>query len=320
MSAARVLLTAVKFRGMENAAAEVLARAGYELIDYRIEGRASTDTLLRHAGDASGLIAGPEAVTAAVFERAPLLRVVSVPGVGFDHVDLAAAESRGVAVCSCPGCNHHAVAEMALAMMLSLARRLPAANAAMHTGQWPPVRGAFQLWGKTLGIVGLGAIGRTLTRYAQALGMNVLAVDSRRDVDFVVHSGVSYVDLPTLLSRSDVVSLHCPLTRATRSLINEQSLSRMKTTALLINTARGGLVDEAALVAALKAGRIAGAGLDAFSEEPLRANPFAGVDNVIMTPHSAGGTQEAVAASFEVALQNVITVLDGRPPVNLVRP
>ncbi len=320
MSGGKVLLSAVKFRGMEAKAADVLARAGHQLIDYRIEGRASTETLMRYAGEVAALIAGPEAVTSEVFERAPLLRVVSVPGVGFDHVDLAAAAARGVAVCNCPGCNHHAVAEMALAMMLALARRLPAANAAMQAGQWQGVRGAFQLWGKTLGVVGLGAIGRTLTRYAQALGMSVLAADSRRDIDFAVQHGISYVDLGTLLARSDVVSLHCPLTPATSGIINEKSLSQMKPTALLINTARGGLIDEPALAAALKERRIAGAGLDVFAEEPLRSNPFAGLDNVVMTPHSAGATQEAVVASFDVALQNVITVLDGWPPINVVRP
>lgn len=313
----QVLITSVKFARHTDAARDFLSEYGMGLIEHDYHRQMDQATLLRLVPDVAGLIAGPERVTEQVMAVAPQLQVVCAPGVGYDHIDVEAATERGIAVCTCPGCNHHAVAEMALGMLISLARSIGRADRAMRQGQWVSARGV-ELWGKTLGIIGLGNIGKALALRARAMGMHVLAMDSVRDTTFANEHGISYVPLTTLLREADAVSLHCPLTTRTRGLINARTLGLMKPTAYLINTARGALVEQAALVAALRAGRLAGAGLDVFETEPLHDNPFVEFDNVVLTPHCAGGTHEAVDASLEVALQNVVAVLNGHRPISRV--
>jgi D-3-phosphoglycerate dehydrogenase len=309
-----VLISSVKFARHMDAARDFLSEYGIALIEHDRHRQMDEATLLQLVPTVAGLIAGPERVTEHVMAAAPQLQVVCAPGVGYDHIDVEAATRRGIVVCTCPGCNHHAVAEMALGMLISLARNIGMADRAMRQGRWSSVRGV-ELWGKTMGIVGLGNIGKSLALRARALGMRVLAMDSVRDITFASAHEISYVPLATLLRESDVVSLHCPLTPRTRGLINARTLALMKPTAYLINTARGPLVEQAALVQALRAGRLAGAGLDVFETEPLQHNPFTEFENVVLTPHCAGGTQEAVDASLEVALQNVVAVLNGQRPV-----
>jgi phosphoglycerate dehydrogenase-like enzyme len=247
--------------------------------------------------------------TASVFERAAQLRLLSIWGTGTDNVDLAAAARHGVTVTNTPGVAATSIAEHALALMLAVARSIPRLDSQTRAGAWP--RGQMtQLHGKTLGIIGLGAIGRKFARLGEAIGMRVIAWTMHPDPSL----GFTLVDLDDLLQSSDVVSLHLRLSDQTRGFLGARELALMKRTAILINTARGPIVDEAALLDALRSNRLAGAGLDVFDTEPLPAGHAIGeLANVVLTPHSAGVTVEALEAGLQMALDNVRNFLAGRP-------
>jgi D-3-phosphoglycerate dehydrogenase len=246
---------------------------------------------------------------AAVFGACEHLRLISVWGTGTDHIDLAAARARGVTVSSTPGVNAHAVAEHTMALMLALARRVPAMDAAVRAGQWP--RGTLvQLEGKTLGIVGLGAIGRRVATLASSFGMRVLASTLDDDAGRSATVGARHVPIDMLLRESDVVSLHLRLSERTTGYIDRGRLSLMKPTAFLINTARAALVDRDALIDALRESRIAGAALDVFHEEPIPAgDPLLALPSVVLTPHNAGSTPEVIEAGLRRAVENIETFL-----------
>ncbi len=280
----RVLMTSSKFARHGEFARDFLRGHGCALLDRTGQRPMDEAALLGLVPEADALIAGPEPITARVLAAAPRLRVVNAPGVGHDHIDVPAATARGIPVCVCAGCNHHAVAEMALGMMIGLARQLCAVDRAVWAGGWPSATGP-ELRGKTLGIVGLGSIGKSLALLGRGLGMRLLATDAAQDSNFADEHRIEYVPLPRLLAEADFVSLHCPLTPETRGLIGEVALARMKPTAYLINTARGPLVDEAALARVLGERSLAGATLDVFTDEPLGRNPFADLDNVILSAH-----------------------------------
>ncbi len=236
-----------------------------------------------------------------VFRNCPGLRLVSLWGTGTDNVDLPSAAQHGVTVTNTPGVSAFSIAEHALALMLAVARRIPRVDAEVRQGRWP--RGqAVQMHGKTLGIIGLGAVGRQFARLGAAIGMRVIAWTMHPDPAL----GFELVPLDELLRASDVVSLHLRLSGDTRGFLGKPQLERMKPSAILINTARGPIVDEAALVEALTTGGIAGAGLDVFDVEPLPAgHPFARLQNVVLTPHSAGITPEALEAGLALSIANV---------------
>ena len=240
-----------------------------------------------------------------VLAACPSLRLISIWGTGTDNVDLAACRERNVTVMNTPGVNAHAVAEHTMALMLAVTRRIPAMDAAVRQGEWP--RGQLvQLEGKTLGVVGLGTIGRRVAALASALGMRILASTWGQDDGRSAALGGRHVDIETLLRDSDVVSLHMRLNDDTREVLSRDRLALMKPTAFLINTARAGLVDRAALVDALRDGRLAGAGLDVFHEEPIPANdPLLTLPNVVLTPHNAGMTPEVIDAGLRRAVENV---------------
>jgi len=250
-----------------------------------------------------------------VLERCPDLRMVSIWGTGTDNVDLRAAQRLGITVANTPGVSAASVAEHALALMLAVARRIPAQDQGVREGRWP--RGtSLELYGKTLGIVGLGAIGQRLAAIAKGIGMHVIAWTIDPDPGL----GFELVELDELLSRSDVVSLHVRLSSLTEKMIGHRELGLMKPSAILVNTARGPVVDQEALVEALSAGRIYGGGLDVFAEEPLRAgDPLSKLTNVVLTPHSAGITPETLDAGLQLAVENVRSFLAGDPR-NIVLP
>ncbi|MDR0285836.1 MAG: phosphoglycerate dehydrogenase [Propionibacteriaceae bacterium] len=259
--------------------------------------------------DVDGVIAGLDQFSAEVLRAAgPRLRVISRYGTGCDRVDLAAAAERGIAVTTTPGANSVAVAELALGLMFALARRLPGLDRAVRAGGWPRSQG-LELTGKTLGVIGLGAIGRNVASRAQALGMTVVGYDPFVADDAVVSAGVEPLPLPELLGRSDVVTLHVPLQGATRHLIDAGALAAMKPGALLLNTSRGGLVDERAAAAALESGHLGGLALDAYETEPPLGSPLFAYDNVIATPHTGAHTAEAVERMAEAAVTNLLAVL-----------
>jgi phosphoglycerate dehydrogenase-like enzyme len=244
-----------------------------------------------------------------VFRHCPNLRLLSLWGTGTDNVDLAAAIRHGVTVTNTPGVSAASVAEHALALMLAVARRIPQVDAEVRHGRWP--RGqAVQMHGKTLGIIGLGAVGRQFARLGIGIGMRVIAWTMHPDPAL----GFELVLLDDLLALSDVVSLHLRLSPETRGFIGKRELEKMKPSAILINTARGAIVDSQALLEALTARHIAGAGLDVFEIEPLpHEHPLTRQENVVVTPHSAGITPESLEAGLQLCIENVWNFLNGHP-------
>jgi glyoxylate reductase len=266
----------------------------------------SPEELVRHAADVEGLITLlTDRVDAELIEACPRLRTISNYAVGYDNIDLAAASRRGISVGNTPDVLTDATADLTFALLLAAARKLPEAVRSVEDGDWltwEPARylGA-AVWGATLGIVGMGRIGRAVARRAEGFEMRVIGAGSRDPID-------------ELLAESDFVSLHVPLTPATRHLIDAQALAKMRPTAILVNTARGGIVDQAALRAALEQGTIAGAALDVTDPEPLAPDdPLLGAPNLIVTPHIGSATQAARERMAELAVENLLAGLDGRP-------
>jgi phosphoglycerate dehydrogenase-like enzyme len=259
-------------------------------------------------------IAGGERYSERVFAAASGCKVVARMGVGYDAVDVAAATRHGVAVAMGFGTNHEAVADLALTFMAALSNRLFAYHQEVMEGRWG---GHFHpgLWRSTVGILGLGRIGRALARRCRGFEMRVLAYDPIADPAYAAAERIELVELERVFREADFVSVHAPHSPETDKLVNRERLALMKPSAFLINTARGGLVDENALIEALAAGTIAGAGLDVFEVEPLPAgSPLRGLPNVVLTPHCAGGSISAVAMMTERCVDNILAIRDGRSP------
>ncbi len=295
---------------MATSRAYAALRASTE-VDYHDTLPGSEEGLIERIGDAAIVIniRSSSRFTARVFESCPRLALLSLWGTGTDNVDLEAAARRGVTVTNTPGVSAIAIAEHALALLLAVARRIPAVDAATRAGAWPRGEVA-QMHGKSLGIIGLGAIGRQFAKLGSAIGMRVIAWTMHPNPAL----GFELVPLETLLASCDAVSLHLRLSPETEGFLNRERLALMKPGAILINTARGRLVDEAALVEALATRRLAGAGLDVFAIEPLAGtHPLARLENVVLTPHSAGVTPEALEAGLQLAVDNVWNFLAGRP-------
>jgi phosphoglycerate dehydrogenase-like enzyme len=279
---------------------------------------------LEKISDADFLVVGLEPVPEAVFEAADGLRLVQRLGVGYDAIDLAAAARRGVPVCNMPDFNAGTVAEHAIALILALTRRLFESTMLMKAGHWPlgavVAGGIYDLQGKTVGIVGMGKIGQEVARRLQPFDVRLLYNDTRRLTPEEESSiGAEHVTLDRLLAESDIVTLHAPLTPENCGLLGRAELELMKPEALLINTARGALVDEGTLATFLREGRIAGAAVDVFEHEPPDArHPLRGCRNVVLTPHTAGQTREAMDRMVEMMLENVHRVARGEEPMHRV--
>ena len=242
----------------------------------------------------------------ALIEACPQLRLICISGTGVEDVDVAAASAKHIAVATVVGSANQSVAELCIAFMFSLARRLSEQGASVRSGIWQGSTG-FELGGKTLGIVGLGGISSDLIRMARGLGMHVISWSRNNDADRARAVGAEAVSLDDLLSRSDIVSLHLRQNAETRGFLSASRIAQMKPEALLINTARGGLVDEAALVTALQSGRLGGAGLDVFAVEPLPADsPLHTLTNVVMTPVSGWNTRESSQRMIDISIDNVV--------------
>lgn len=241
----------------------------------------------------------------ALMQHAPKLRVIGRAGVGVDNIDAEAATRRGIVVMNTPGANAIAVAELTLCLMIALARKVPAANSSMHAGKWEKksLQGS-ELRGKTLGILGLGRIGLEVAKRAKGFGLEIIGSDPFVSAAVARENGIKLVSLEELIAGSDYLTLHVGLTPQTAGIINAKNIAAMKKGVRIINCARGELVDEAALVEALKSGQVAGAALDVLTEEPPKNSPFFGLDNVILTPHIAGSTAEAQeAVGVQIAMQ-----------------
>lgn len=256
-------------------------------------------------------------INAEVINASPALKVIVKHGVGVDNVDIAAATARDVPVLRSMGSNALAVAEHTITLALTLLKQIAPLDRAIKNGDWPkPIFIGRDIAGSVIGLVGFGAIGRETGRLAKALGMRVLVLDPMTPADAVRQSGFEVAaNLDEMLASADIVSLHCPLTNETRNLIDAKRLSQMKPDALLVNTARGGIIDEAALLEALREKRIGGAALDSFSvEPPPTESPLWSLDNLIVTPHVAGVTKGSAIQMAETAARHIISVLDGNPP------
>jgi D-3-phosphoglycerate dehydrogenase len=316
----KILVTARSFRNVEGEHQEVLRRAGYELVFSPHDRPLQPDELTELAGDAVAIVAGLDHFTRAVFERTPQLRVVSRFGVGVDNVDLEAATEHKVVVTITPGANSVTVAELTMLLMLALSRHLVLHDRWVRSGSWKRASGV-ELMGGTLGIVGLGRIGREVAARARAFGMRIVFTDPVLPPEDLVRAlEATALPLDDLLSTSDVITLHLPLSAETHHLIGARELALMKPSAFLINTARGGLVDEEALYAALKEGRLAGAAFDVFEKEPPGASPLLQLDNFIATPHIGSATVQTTRRMGWMAAQNALAVLEGRRPEGVVNP
>jgi glyoxylate reductase len=264
-----------------------------------------------------------ERIDGAVLDRAPRLRVVANFAVGFDNVDVAAATARGVCVTNTPDVLTEATADLAFALALAAARRLGEGERLIRAGRWtgwaPDQLLGVDVWGRTLGIVGLGRIGLAMARRGRGFAMQVRYAGPR-EAPGAAEVGARRVPLDALLGEADVVSLHCPLGAETAGLIDAARLARMKPTAVLVNTARGALVDEAALAAALAAGRLAGAGLDVFRDEPRIHPGLLACERVVLAPHVGSATTRARTRMGELCASAVRAVLAGEPPEHLVNP
>ncbi|MGI4860990.1 MAG: hydroxyacid dehydrogenase [Janthinobacterium lividum] len=269
-----------------------------------------------HAFDA--VISRTVTLSAAAIAACPSLKVISKHGVGVTNIDVAAATARGIPVYTTPATNAQSVAELTLGLMLAVARRLTFFDRELRAGRWTRTGDGIELAGRRLGLVGFGQIGQRVARFAQALGMEVGFFDPALPADAVpegAQNGIRrHAELHDLLAASDVLSLHCPVTPATRGLLDAAALARLPAGAIVLNTSRGELIDEAALAAALESGHLAGAGLDTFQVEPLPdGHPFTRLPNVVTTPHVGGSTPAALDAVSISAVRNCLAFLDGAP-------
>ncbi len=284
-------------------------------------GRRSTSTadVIESLRGCAASIAGQELYTAEVFDACPDLRIVVRFGVGFDTVDVDAATERGVLVATIPGTTDGGVADHAMGLMIDLAHGISRHDRAIRRGEWQPHRGV-DMWHATLGIVGLGRIGRAVARRAIGFDMRLIAHEPYPVMEFVEEHHVELMSLDDVLRQSDFVTLHLPATPETERIINAAKLALMKPSACLINTGRGNLVDEDAVYAAVKSGEIAGAGIDAWTTEPMTDSRWAELDNVVLTPHSAANTHGVWAASAALAAEIVVKAMRGEQPAQLLNP
>jgi len=308
-----------------------IPRAGLEALgDLRAsvlgEGPPAREELLSAARGASGILSTvTERIDAEVMDAAgPSLRVVANMAVGYDNVDVAAASARGVVVTNTPGVLDETTADTAFMLLMAAARRLGEAERLVRSGRWegwgPEQLTGPDVWGKTLGIVGFGRIGRAVARRATGFGMRILYASRSRKEEAERELGARRVSLEELLRESDFVSLHTPLTPETRHLIGERELSLMKPAAVLVNTARGPVVDEAALAAALARRRIFAAGLDVYEREPEVHPALLGLENAVLAPHIGSASIETRARMAALAAENLRAVLSGRRPPSPVNP
>jgi D-3-phosphoglycerate dehydrogenase len=311
---AKVLIATRSFGSTSQKPWEVLAEAGCETVRADMSQKMTEERLIELLSGVDGAIVGVVPLTARVLENAPQLKVVSAHGVGVDYIDLQAAARLGVIVANCPGANDQSVADLAIGLMVCIARQIPLADQNVRGGKRGRYEGC-ELWRKTLGLIGLGRIGRAVARRALGFDMQVLAYDPYVDEKQAEVMGVRMASLEEVIASADFLSLHAALTEETRHLIGKRELEWMKLSAFLINTARGGLVDEEALCTALVEGKLAGAALDVFAVEPPLNSPLLGLNNVVVTPHIGAHTKEAIERVGVLAAQNVVKTLQTGEPV-----
>lgn len=299
---------------------EILQSGGFEVttVPSEVDLRREPDRVVEQVQGFEAVLAGAELYSREVLEKLPDLKVISRYGVGFDAVDLEAADELGIVVTITPGVNHHSVAEQAFALLMGTARLTRSQDRAVRCGEWERALTP-RVWGSTIGIVGLGRIGQAVATRAIGMGMQVLAYDPFPNQAFVAEHQIKLVDLDELLQHSDYVTLHLPVTPDTIDIINSDTLAKMKSGSVLINTARGGLVDEEALIEALQSGHLRAAGLDVFKKEPLPVeSPLIKLENVLLSCHIGGLDQESHRDAYAMAAQNIVKLYQGEWPEECV--
>ena len=300
----------------------ILTRGGFDVRHIGPEERPIDEdrmTEIVNREDPDAIICGPEPITEKVLGASKTLRMVMMHGVGVDHIDVAAATGRGIVVANAPGANTAAVADLTIAAMLAVLRHICEANQTTKAGSWDRHLG-HELGEMTIGVIGTGRIGAYVIKRLGGFGSHILAYDVIQDRHLIEEFGVTYVTLEKLLAESDVITLHIPMMEETRKMIGRQELERMQRTACLINTARGGLVDEEALYDHLKANRTAGAALDVFSVEPPRGSPLLDLENVLATPHVASYTAEATERLDRACAETIVNTFSEKPCSNILNP
>ena len=303
-----VLVTSRSFASHDPRPVRLLEEHGFAVERIAAGEKSVEEQVRERLPHAVGVVAGLEPYPRDLLEQCKKLKVISRYGVGYDKVDVQAARELGVAVTITPGANEDSVADLAYALMLSACRNVAYSDRSLRAGEERRPMG-LEMWRKTIGVVGTGRIGKGVVRRARGFEMKVLCYDVYPDEAFAREQGAEYVPLDALLKEADFISLHTPLTPETRNLIGARELALMKPTAVLVNTARGGIVDEAALYEALKSGQIRGAALDATVVEPPCDSPLTELPNCILTPHAGAATAEASSKMSLMAAQNALDVL-----------
>jgi len=312
----------VALAAAERARPELARIPGITVVErYELSSAREDDVVARGLDEAWAVIAGSEPYTRGVLEALPDLKAILRWGTGSDAIDVAAATDAGVAVLTTPAVNAEAVADMALALMLACIRRLSELDAIVRSGEWRRLGPTRDLAGATVGVVGLGAIGRAVTRRLRGFGCHVLALEPNPDLEFCQKYGVHLVDLDAMLPQIDVLTLHVPLTESTRGLLGARELALLPHHAVLVNTARGELIDQPALSAALADGRIAAAGLDVFEHEPPSpADPILSLPNTVLSGHISSYTELGLDRTAEMVIANLRELLAGRLPGSCLNP
>ncbi|HYE67778.1 MAG TPA: phosphoglycerate dehydrogenase [Anaerovoracaceae bacterium] len=307
----KILVTPTSMQpGKSSKALEALMAFSNDLL-FNTTGKPLTEEeLLPLIKDCDGYIAGLDFVTEKALKSCEHLKVISRYGAGYDRVDIAAAKALSIPVTNTPGVNAEAVGELAFGLILSVARRIPYLHASTREGGWVRSTG-MELKGKTIGILGLGAIGKVVARCAKGFDMTIMAYDPYINEAYCKDNAIKASTFDEVLEQADVISLHLPLIDSTKHLINTAAFAKMKPAAILVNTSRGGIIDEDAAYYALKNGRLGGLALDAFEIEPPTNSLLFTLNNVVATPHTGAHTAEAVENMAELSVKNLIDVLSG---------
>jgi D-3-phosphoglycerate dehydrogenase len=312
-----VVIGAVRWDALCASGRAMLIDAVFSLVENEIGRPYEFADVAERIGSADAVVSGVEIWNDSVFDLAPRLKIIARLGVGLDNVDLDAARARGIDVMNVPGGNAIAVAELALGLTLSVLRKIPAMDTGIRRGAWDRFVGQ-ELGGKAIGMIGFGAVAQTLARRLQGFGVSISAYDPYGNAEVAAELGVRLTDLHSAVSDADVVSVHAPHLPSTHHVVTAGLLATMKPGAVVINTSRGGLIDEAALVAALESGHIAGAGLDVFEVEPVSVdNPLLSFGTVVATTHAAADSVEAYDRIGRATAQAIIDVFSGRRPQHL---
>ncbi len=313
----KVLITPRTFETRGKIYIERLEMEGYEVILNPYRRVLREDELIKLIRDVDGIIVGIDPLTSKVLENTERLKVISKYGVGVDNIDLETTKKLGIIVTNTPFANTNAVAELTIGLIFSILRGISLSDRKSREGSWERFIG-YELYGKTLGVIGTGNIGKRVVKLLKGFDLRIICYDLFPDYSWAEREGVLYVPLEELLKNSDIITLHIPLTKDTYHLISEREINMMKDSTIIINTSRGGIIDETALYKALKGKRILGAGLDVLEEEPPKNSPLFDLENVVITSHTGAHTEEAIKKMAEISVENLILVLKGEEPKFIV--